>query len=77
MVTVTMTAGAVPDFIWSQGAGHPTTSGGGRPFLDLARRSTFLDYKALLKTSSQFEKSDCIDLFDLVVKELLRYATFP
>jgi energy-coupling factor transporter ATP-binding protein EcfA2 len=77
VVTVTMTAGGVPDFTWSQGAGHPTTSGGGQPFFDFARRSAFLDYKALLKTSSPFEKTDCIDLFDLVVKELLRNATLP
>lgn len=77
VVTVTMTAGGVPFFTWSQGAGHPTTSGGGQPFFDFARRSTFLDYKALLKTSSPFEKTDRIDLFDLVVKELLRNATLP
>lgn len=76
-VTITLTAGAVPDFIWSFGAGHPATNGGGKPFLDLARRSTFLDYKALLKTSLVHEDEDHVNLFELLVETLLRDAELP
>jgi energy-coupling factor transporter ATP-binding protein EcfA2 len=76
-VTVTLTAGAVPDFTWNQGAGHPARSGGGRPFFDFARRSTFLDYKALLKTSLLQEDEDHVNLFRLLVESLLRNAEMP
>lgn len=71
-VTVTLTAGQVRDYTWNTGAGHPITHGGGQPFLDYIQRTTFLDYKSLLRTSLPYEDENCVDIFDLVLNTLLK-----
>ncbi len=76
-VTITMTSGQPDDYIWGFGTGHPANSGGGVPFLEIARRATFLDYKALLKTNFLHESADHVNLFALLVHSLLRDAEFP
>jgi len=64
------------DFKWEYGEPHPITSGD-IAFLELARRITFLDYKALLRTSLVHEDADCVNLFSLLVETLLRDAELP
>ena len=76
-VTVKLTAGNVPAFTWSFGVEHPATNGTDRQFLDLARRCTFLDYKALLKTNLEHQDKDQVNLFSLLVETLLRNAELP
>jgi energy-coupling factor transporter ATP-binding protein EcfA2 len=76
-ITVTLTAGAVPDFTWNQGVDHPAASGAGHPFFDFARRTTFLDYKALLQTSLKHEAEANVNLFPLLVETLLREVKLP
>jgi energy-coupling factor transporter ATP-binding protein EcfA2 len=75
-IAVELTAGMPQDFKWEYGEPHPTTSGD-TAFLELARRITFLDYKALLRTSLVHEDADCVNLFSLLVETLLRDAEWP
>ena len=76
LVAVKMTAGTSQDYTWDSGNPHPATNSRDETFREIARRATFLDYKALLKTSLPHEDNDRVDLFELVVKALLRNATF-
>jgi hypothetical protein len=75
-IAVELTAGMPQDFKREYGEPHPTTSGD-TAFLELARRITFLDYKALLRTSLVHEDADCVNLFSLLVETLLRDAEWP
>jgi energy-coupling factor transporter ATP-binding protein EcfA2 len=75
-IAVELTAGMPQDFKWEYGEPHPATSGD-TPFLELARRVTFLDYKALLRTSFLHEDADSVNLFSLLVETLLRDAELP
>jgi hypothetical protein len=64
------------DFKWEYGEPHPATNSD-TAFLELARRITFLDYKALLRTSLLHEDADCVNLFSLLVETILRDAELP
>lgn len=75
-ITIELTAGTPHDLAWQYGELHPA-SGGDTAFFDIARRATFLDYKALLRTNVFHEDMDCINLFDLLVEVLLRDAELP
>ena len=77
LVSVKLTAGSTVDYYWDAGNPHPATNANDASFQEAARRATFLDYKALLRTSLPHEADDCVDLFDLVVNTLLREAEFP
>lgn len=75
-VAIELTAGMPQDVKWEYGERHPAESAG-TAFYDLARRATFLDYKALLRTSVFHEDADFVNLFPLLVEVLLRYAELP
>lgn len=75
-IAVELTAGMPQDFKWEYGEPHPATNSD-TAFLELARRITFLDYKALLRTSLLHEDADCVNLFSLLVETLLRDAELP
>jgi energy-coupling factor transporter ATP-binding protein EcfA2 len=75
-LAIELTAGQPQDVTWEHGEPHPATSGGSA-FFNLARRATFLDYKALLRTNVFHEDADCVNLFPLLVEFLLRDAEFP
>ena len=75
-IAVELTAGMPQDFKWDYGEQHPATSGD-TAFLELARRVTFLDYKALLRTSFLHEDAASVNLFSLLVETLLRDAELP
>ncbi len=75
-LAVELTAGMPQDVKWEYGETHPAESGE-TAFFDLARRATFLDYKALLRTSVFHEDADCVNLFPLLVEALLRDAELP
>lgn len=76
MLAVELTAGMPQDVKWEYGETHPAETGE-TAFFDLARRATFLDYKALLRTSVFHEAADCVNLFPLLVETLLRDAELP
>lgn len=64
----------LPDFTpsafdWRHGEDRPTD----QAFLDMARRATFLDYKALVRAHTPSGKGE-LDLFDLIIQRLLRYV---
>jgi hypothetical protein len=46
-------------------------------FREMARRSTFLDWHQLLRTSLEHVGNDKVDIFHLLVDTLLRYADMP
>ncbi|MBV5330616.1 MAG: AAA family ATPase [Chlorobium sp.] len=75
-ITIELTAGMPQDVTWAYGEPHPAESGVST-FFDLARRATFLDYKALLRTNLFHEDAECINLFPLLVETLLRDAELP
>lgn len=75
-VAVELTAGMPQDFKWEYGETHPA-EGGETAFFELARRATFLDYKALLRTSVFHEDAECVNLFPLLVETLLRDSELP
>ena len=75
-IAIELTAGTPHDLAWQYGEPHPA-GGGDVAFFDLARRATFLDYKALLRTNVFHEDVDCINLFALLVEVLLRDAELP
>lgn len=75
-LAVELTAGMPQDVKWEYGETHPAESGE-TAFFDLARRATFLDYKALLRTSVFHEDADCVNLFPLLVETLLHDAELP
>jgi energy-coupling factor transporter ATP-binding protein EcfA2 len=75
-IAVELTAGMAQDFKWEYGEPHLATSGD-TAFLELARRVTFLDYKALLRTSLLHEDAYWVNLFSLLVETLLRDAELP
>lgn len=77
LVSVKLTAGSTVDYSWDAGNPHPATNANDTSFQEAARRATFLDYKALLRTNLEHEEKDDVDLFDLVVNTLLREAEFP
>lgn len=77
VVAVDLTAGTPVDYRWDAGNPHPAANAGDTTFREAARRSVFLDYKALLQTSLPHEGQESVDLFDLVVKTLLRGVEFP
>ena len=77
LLAVDLTAGSPVDYRWDSGNLHPAANAGDATFREAARRSVFLDYKALLQTSLPHEKADFVDLFDLVVDTLLRGVEFP
>jgi energy-coupling factor transporter ATP-binding protein EcfA2 len=76
LLAVDLTAGSPVDYRWDSGNLHPAANAGDATFREAARRSVFLDYKALLQTSLPHEKEDFVDLFDLVVETLLRDVEF-
>jgi hypothetical protein len=76
-ITVELTAGMPQDFKWDFGEPHPANGGADAAFLELARRTTFLDYKALLRTSFLHETAECVNLFSLLVETLLCDAELP
>lgn len=75
-LAIELTAGMPQDIKWEYGETHPAEAGA-TAFFDLARRATFLDYKALLRTSVLHEADDCVNLFPLLVETLLRDAELP
>jgi len=75
-ITIELTVGMPQDVTWAYGEPHPAESGVST-FFDLARRATFLDYKALLRTNLFHEDAECINLFPLLVETLLRDAELP
>jgi len=75
-IAVELTAGMPQDFKWEYGEPHPATTGD-TAFLDLVRRVTFLDYKALLRTSLLHDDAEYVNLFSLLVETLLRDAELP
>lgn len=75
-LAVELTAGMPQDVIWEYGEMHPAETGE-TVFFDLARRATFLDYKALLRTSVFHENAESINLFPLLVETLLQHAELP
>jgi len=77
VVAIDLTAGSPADYRWDAGNLHPSEDEKDVSFREIARRATFLDYKALLQTSFLHEDKDHINLFDLLVGTLLRYAEFP
>jgi energy-coupling factor transporter ATP-binding protein EcfA2 len=76
-ITVELTAGSPKDFSWNFGELHPAADATDVSFLELARRATFLDYKALLKTSFLHEEEECVNLFPLLISALVRDAKLP
>ncbi len=77
VVAIDLTAGTPSDYRWDAGNPHPSEDKNDASFLELARRATFLDYKALLQTSFLHEQQDHINVFHLLVGTLLRHAEFP
>jgi energy-coupling factor transporter ATP-binding protein EcfA2 len=77
VVAVDMTAGSPSDYRWDAGNPHPSEDKNNSTFLEIARRATFLDYKALLRTSFLHEDKEQINLFHLLVGSLLHNAEFP
>lgn len=77
LVSVKLTSGSTVDYSWDAGNPHPATNANDASFQEAARRATFLDYKALLRTSLPHEADDCVNIFELVVNTLLREAEFP
>jgi energy-coupling factor transporter ATP-binding protein EcfA2 len=75
-LAVELTAGVPQDFKWEYGESHPAKNGDAA-FFDLARRATFLDYKALLRTSVFQEDAEYVNIFPLLVETLLRDAELP
>ncbi len=75
-ISVELTSGMPNIFRWDYGESHPAETEG-MPFLEFARRSTFLDYRSLLRTSFLHEDALCVDLFQLLVETLLRVARMP
>jgi energy-coupling factor transporter ATP-binding protein EcfA2 len=76
-ITIVLTGVPPQDFKWEYDEEHPASGAGGTPFFELARRATFLDYKALLKTSFVHEGADHVNVFPLLVDTLLRDAKLP
>jgi energy-coupling factor transporter ATP-binding protein EcfA2 len=77
VVAVDLTAGTPSDYRWDAGNPHPSEDEKDTSFLEIARRASFLDYKALLRTSFLHEDKDHINLFHLLVETLLRDVEFP
>lgn len=77
VVAVDLTAGTPSDYRWDAGNPHPSEDKNDTSFLEIARRATFLDYKALLQTSFLHEDKEHINIFNLLVETLLRNAEFP
>lgn len=75
-ISVTMTEGAAEAFWWNAANDHPT-QGADAAFMDLARRTTFLNWHQLLRTSLEHVGNDKVDIFHLLVDTLLRYADMP
>jgi energy-coupling factor transporter ATP-binding protein EcfA2 len=75
-LAVELTAGMPQDVKWDYGEAHPAKSGE-TAFFNLARRATFLDYKALLRTNVFHEDADCVNIFPLLVETLLREVELP
>lgn len=76
-ITVALTNAPPRDFRWEHGGDHPATNRADATFFEAARRTAFLDYKTMLRTSLLHEDSDCVDLFDLLVNSLLRDYKLP
>jgi energy-coupling factor transporter ATP-binding protein EcfA2 len=72
-ISVTMNAGAAVSFRWGMAVEHPA-QGGGAAFMDVARRTTFLNWHELLRTSLAHVGSDKVDIYLLLVDTLLRNA---
>ena len=66
----TITAPQMWPFTWGWGGGHP--SAGGANFDEIARRATYLDYKALLRVHHMPDVIFQEQLFRLVIEDLLR-----
>jgi len=77
VVAIDLTAGTPSDYRWDAGNPHPSENERDMPFREIARRATFLDYKALLRTGFVHEDKDHINLFDLLMGTLLRDVEFP
>lgn len=69
-IAVQLTAGTPSEFRWEYEETHPAATGG-QPFLHLANRCRFIDYKALLETNF-VHRTGIPNLFDLLVKDVLR-----
>jgi len=69
-VSVQLTAGSVMEFRWDYGDTHPRSTGG-QPYVALAERCRFLDYRALLETNF-VHRASTPNLFDLLINEVLR-----
>lgn len=59
-------------YSWKYGEERPNDDS----FQQIANRATFLDYKSLLRMH-HVGQEDRINLFDLMVNSVLRYATYP
>jgi energy-coupling factor transporter ATP-binding protein EcfA2 len=72
-IAVTMNGGPVTSVRWGMASDHPARNATAE-FLELARRTTFLDWHQLLRTSLEHVGNDKVDIFRLLVDTLLRYA---
>lgn len=68
-VSVQLTAGTPDEFRWDHGDEHPRKTAG-QPYVTLASRCRFLDYKALLETNF-VHRTGTPNLFDLLVTKIL------
>jgi energy-coupling factor transporter ATP-binding protein EcfA2 len=73
VVTLELTEGSPKDYPWNYGEARPQITEGSR-FWQIASRATFLDYKALLRTSFSHEREPHVNVWDLVITEVLRDA---
>lgn len=74
-VVVELTSGTPSEYRWETGEDHPKESGG-VPFREFASSCLFLDYRDLLETNFVHRKGPP-DLFNLLVKTILRDLTVP
>ena len=73
VVTLELTDGSPKDYPWNYGEPRPQITEGNQ-FWQIASRATFLDYKALLRTSFTHELEPHVNVWDLVTTEVLRDA---
>jgi hypothetical protein len=67
-------SGAVPDLMWTIGTDRPRDH---LLFNSMARACGCLDYRALLRTHFLHETKDGVNLFELLVDDLLREMELP
>jgi energy-coupling factor transporter ATP-binding protein EcfA2 len=76
VVNVELTNGMPNTYSWTYGQPHEA-EGGNPQFQELARRATFLDYKALLRTNFLHEQRTDVELFPLLMSVVFRHAENP